>query len=47
LGRICRSTLARGDTPGGARLILDGRYSEFGGNISADNTLGPAFITGA
>ena len=42
-GAQLRSTLVQGDTPGGARLVLDGGYSEFGLGLSASNNLGPVF----
>ena len=42
-GARLRSTLAKGERPGGARLILDGGYKPFGLTIGADNRLGPAF----
>jgi hemolysin activation/secretion protein len=42
-GAQLRSTLLQGDTPGGARLVLDGGYSEFGASLSASNNLGPVF----
>ena len=42
-GAQLRSTLVQGDTPGGARLVLDGGYSEFGVSLSAANNLGPVF----
>jgi hemolysin activation/secretion protein len=42
-GAQLRSTLVQGDTPGGARLVLDGGYSEFGGSLGASNNLGPEF----
>lgn len=42
-GLTLRSTLARGEQPGGARLILEGRHQLVGANIGGDNRLGPSF----
>jgi hemolysin activation/secretion protein len=42
-GITLRSTLARGDALGGARLILEGRSQLVGLSIGADNRLGPSF----
>jgi hemolysin activation/secretion protein len=42
-GITLRSTLARGDAPGGAKLILEGRHQLAGLSIGGDNRLGPSF----
>jgi hemolysin activation/secretion protein len=42
-GARLRSTLAQGDVPGGAQLILDGRYVPLGLTLGTDNRLGPSF----
>lgn len=42
-GARLRSTLARGERPGGARLILDGAHRPFSIQANSDNRLGPAF----
>lgn len=42
-GAKMRSTLAQGEAPGAARLILDGRYDPLGLTIGGDNRLGPSF----
>lgn len=42
-GAALRSTIAQGETPGGARLILDGGFDPFAATVSADNGLGPTF----
>ena len=42
-GGQIRSTIAQGETPGGARLILDGGFTPYGVNLGADNLLGPSF----
>ena len=41
-GLSLRSTLLRGDRPGGARLVLEGIQDLFSGSVSADNLLDPA-----
>lgn len=42
-GITLRSTLARGEQVGGARLILEGRHQLAGLSIGGDNRLGPSF----
>ena len=42
-GITLRSTLARGDAVGGAKLILEGRHRLAGLTIGGDNRLGPSF----
>ena len=42
-GMTIRSTLARGDSAGGARLVLEGRHQLAGLSIGGDNRLGPSF----
>jgi hemolysin activation/secretion protein len=42
-GAQLRSTIAQGQTPGGALLILDGGYKPVAVALSGDNNLGPAF----
>jgi hemolysin activation/secretion protein len=42
-GAHLRSTLAQGDQPGGALLILDGGYSEVTGGINSKNNYGGSF----
>lgn len=42
-GITMRSTLARGEAAGGARLILEGRHKLAGLSIGGDNRLGPSF----
>ncbi|HEX8415431.1 MAG TPA: ShlB/FhaC/HecB family hemolysin secretion/activation protein [Sphingomicrobium sp.] len=42
-GLTLRSTLARGDQPGGARLVLEGDHKLAGASIGGDNRLGPSF----
>jgi hemolysin activation/secretion protein len=42
-GLTLRSTLARGEQPGGTKLILDGRHELAGGGIGGDNRLGSSF----
>ncbi len=42
-GANLRTALARGDHPGGVKLIVEGDYTPVQGDISYDNRLGPAF----
>ena len=42
-GLTLRSTLARGNRAGGARLILEGRQKLVGVSLGGDNRLGPSF----
>lgn len=42
-GISLRSTLARGDEPGAAKLILDGRHQIAGLSVGGDNRLGRSF----
>lgn len=44
-GARLRSTLAKGEQPGGALLILDGGFKPYDLTISGDNRLGPSFNT--
>ncbi len=42
-GTTMRSTLARGEAAGGARLILEGRHRIAGASLGGDNRIGPSF----
>lgn len=42
-GITLRSTLARGEAAGGAKLILEGRHRLVGLSLGGDNRLGPSF----
>jgi len=42
-GAKVATTLARGDQPGGVKLVLKAQYDPFSGQISADNRLGDSF----
>lgn len=41
-GLTLRSTLMRGDNPGGARLVLEGQHDPLSGSFSVDNQLDPS-----
>jgi hemolysin activation/secretion protein len=42
-GAHLRSTIAQGDSLGGARLIIDGGFQAVSASLSAENRLGPVF----